>query len=161
MTTLDVVRAETFTGEYSGQKDPSKTQIPVVGGHSGETIVPLFSKAFPSLQIPADKYDGVGDDQNEGLGGELGNALDEIPDNAGVDLEQVITGHARLPGNTSRDDNNIGASKSVLQAVILGQVTGDFSDGGDVREIGSDTGGVDDIVESKLIDKRACLQQEG
>lgn len=30
-----------------------------------------------------------------------------------------------------------------------------------MREIGSDTGGVDDIVESKLIDKRACLQQEG
>ncbi|KAG2025915.1 hypothetical protein GB937_002057 [Aspergillus fischeri] len=59
VTTLDVVRAETFTQEYSGQKDPSKIQIPVVGGHSGETIVPLFSKASPALDIPADKYDAL------------------------------------------------------------------------------------------------------
>lgn len=56
VTTLDVVRAETFTQQFSGQKDPSKAQIPVVGGHSGETIVPLFSKATPAFQIPADKY---------------------------------------------------------------------------------------------------------
>lgn len=59
VTTLDVVRAETFTQEYSGQKDASKVQIPVVGGHSGETIVPLFSKVSPSFQIPADKYDAL------------------------------------------------------------------------------------------------------
>ncbi|RHZ67476.1 hypothetical protein CDV55_107869 [Aspergillus turcosus] len=59
VTTLDVVRAETFTQEYSGLKDPSKIQIPVVGGHSGETIVPLFSKASPALNIPADKYDAL------------------------------------------------------------------------------------------------------
>ncbi|RHZ45843.1 malate dehydrogenase [Aspergillus thermomutatus] len=59
VTTLDVVRAETFTQEYSGQKDPAKVQIPVVGGHSGETIVPLFSKASPALNIPADKYDAL------------------------------------------------------------------------------------------------------
>ncbi|RMJ21866.1 Malate dehydrogenase [Aspergillus sp. HF37] len=59
VTTLDVVRAETFTQEFSGQKDPSKAEIPVIGGHSGETIVPLFSKATPALQIPADKYEAL------------------------------------------------------------------------------------------------------
>ena len=59
VTTLDVVRAETFTQEYSGQKDPSKTVIPVIGGHSGETIVPLFSQANPSFTIPDDKYDAL------------------------------------------------------------------------------------------------------
>lgn len=56
VTTLDVVRAETFVQEYSGEKDPSKATIPVVGGHSGETIVPLFSQAKPKLNIPEDKY---------------------------------------------------------------------------------------------------------
>jgi hypothetical protein len=35
-----------------------------------------------------------------------------------------------------------------------------YGNGGDVREIGSDTGGVHNIVQSKLIDKRARLQQE-
>ncbi|KAI4238884.1 MAG: hypothetical protein LQ349_000797 [Xanthoria aureola] len=55
VTTLDVVRAETFVQEITGEKDPSKTLIPVIGGHSGETIVPLFSMAKPAVDIPADK----------------------------------------------------------------------------------------------------------
>ncbi|KAI4140034.1 MAG: hypothetical protein L6R39_005986 [Caloplaca ligustica] len=55
VTTLDVVRAETFVQEITGEKDPSKTVIPVIGGHSGETIVPLFSQAKPAVNIPADK----------------------------------------------------------------------------------------------------------
>ena len=59
VTTLDVVRAETFTQEYTGENDPSKAVIPVVGGHSGETIVPLFSKAKPTIIIPNDKYDAL------------------------------------------------------------------------------------------------------
>jgi malate dehydrogenase len=59
VTTLDVVRAETFVQEYSGEKDPSKAKIPVIGGHSGETIVPLFSQAKPALNIPADKYEAL------------------------------------------------------------------------------------------------------
>ncbi|KAL9587562.1 MAG: hypothetical protein Q9212_000139 [Teloschistes hypoglaucus] len=55
VTTLDVVRAETFVQEITGEKDASKTVIPVIGGHSGETIVPLFSQAKPAVNIPADK----------------------------------------------------------------------------------------------------------
>ena len=53
VTTLDVVRAETFIQQFTGEKDPSKTSIPVVGGHSGETIVPLFSLAKPKFNIPS------------------------------------------------------------------------------------------------------------
>lgn len=59
VTTLDVVRAETFVQALTGTKDPSKTVIPVIGGHSGETIVPLFSKAQPAVNIPADKLDAL------------------------------------------------------------------------------------------------------
>ena len=59
VTTLDVVRSETFTQALTGHKNPSAVTIPVVGGHSGETIVPLFSKATPSFQIPSDKYDAL------------------------------------------------------------------------------------------------------
>ncbi|MCJ1260233.1 hypothetical protein MMC22_000092 [Lobaria immixta] len=55
VTTLDVVRAETFVQEITGEKDPAKTVIPVIGGHSGETIVPLFSLAKPRVEIPAAK----------------------------------------------------------------------------------------------------------
>ncbi|KAI9748919.1 MAG: hypothetical protein M1815_002879 [Lichina confinis] len=58
VTTLDVVRAQTFVGTIIGES-PEKLNIPVVGGHSGETIVPLFSQAKPSVNIPADKLDAL------------------------------------------------------------------------------------------------------
>ena len=59
VTTLDVVRAETFVQDITGEKDPAKTTIPVIGGHSGETIVPLFSQAKPVVKIPEDKLDAL------------------------------------------------------------------------------------------------------
>ncbi|KAK7523974.1 malate dehydrogenase, NAD-dependent [Phyllosticta citricarpa] len=59
VTTLDVVRAETFVGEIVGEKHPQNLNIPVIGGHSGETIVPLFSQAKPQANIPADKLDAL------------------------------------------------------------------------------------------------------
>jgi malate dehydrogenase len=59
VTTLDVVRAETFVAGITGEKNPAKLTIPVIGGHSGATIVPLFSQAQPSVDIPADKYDAL------------------------------------------------------------------------------------------------------
>lgn len=55
VTTLDVVRAETFVQDITGEKDPGKTVIPVIGGHSGETIIPLFSLAKPAVNIPKEK----------------------------------------------------------------------------------------------------------
>lgn len=55
VTTLDVVRAETFVAEIIGTHNPQELTIPVIGGHSGETIVPLFSQAKPTVKIPSDK----------------------------------------------------------------------------------------------------------
>jgi malate dehydrogenase len=59
VTTLDVVRAETFVAEITGEKNPASATIPVIGGHSGETIVPLFSLAKPSFSLPEDKLDAL------------------------------------------------------------------------------------------------------
>jgi malate dehydrogenase len=56
VTTLDIVRAETFVSEITGTKN---VVVPVIGGHSGETIVPLFSQVKPSVTIPDDKYDAL------------------------------------------------------------------------------------------------------
>ena len=47
VTTLDVVRAKTFYAEKAGV-DVDKVDVPVVGGHAGITILPLFSQAVPS-----------------------------------------------------------------------------------------------------------------
>lgn len=35
--------------------DPQKVSIPVIGGHSGITIIPLISQAKPSVSFPDDK----------------------------------------------------------------------------------------------------------
>ncbi|KAI0105571.1 malate dehydrogenase [Nemania sp. FL0031] len=59
VTTLDIVRAETFVAEIAGKKTGSELTVPVIGGHSGETIVPIFSKVSPSVTIPDDKYDAL------------------------------------------------------------------------------------------------------
>eukprot|EP00879_Flechtneria_rotunda_P001436 GHRR01001589.1.p1 GENE.GHRR01001589.1~~GHRR01001589.1.p1 ORF type:complete len:342 (+),score=120.58 GHRR01001589.1:149-1174(+) len=48
VTTLDVVRAKTFYAEKLGL-DVSTVDVPVVGGHAGITILPLFSQATPTL----------------------------------------------------------------------------------------------------------------
>ena len=50
VTTLDVVRAQTFSAEVLGKPlEAPNFKIPVIGGHSGITIIPLLSQAKPSL----------------------------------------------------------------------------------------------------------------
>ena len=46
VTTLDVVRARTFYAGATGA-DVKTVEVPVVGGHAGVTILPLFSQATP------------------------------------------------------------------------------------------------------------------
>lgn len=50
VTTLDLVRSQTFTASVSGIDDPSSLNVPVIGGHSGESIVPLVSLTEPKIK---------------------------------------------------------------------------------------------------------------
>ncbi|QDP02228.1 malate dehydrogenase [Thalassotalea sp. PS06] len=43
VTTLDVIRSEAFVAELKGL-DVANTKVPVIGGHSGTTILPLLSQ---------------------------------------------------------------------------------------------------------------------
>ncbi|KLV11171.1 MULTISPECIES: malate dehydrogenase [Photobacterium] len=43
ITTLDVIRSETFVAELKNL-DPTQVKVPVIGGHSGVTILPLLSQ---------------------------------------------------------------------------------------------------------------------
>ncbi len=43
VTTLDVIRAETFVADLKGL-DVAGVHVPVIGGHSGTTILPLLSR---------------------------------------------------------------------------------------------------------------------
>ena len=48
LTTLDQVRASTFVAEEMGL-DPCEDNVPVIGGHSDPTIIPLFSQTTPEI----------------------------------------------------------------------------------------------------------------
>ncbi|CAH0713476.1 unnamed protein product, partial [Brenthis ino] len=50
VTTLDVVRAAAFIGEINGV-DPQSVTIPVIGGHSGVTIIPVLSQSKPAVKL--------------------------------------------------------------------------------------------------------------
>lgn len=54
VSTLDLLRAETFLGEELGLSKGGM-QVPVIGGHSGTTILPLISKVVGSEVISADR----------------------------------------------------------------------------------------------------------
>jgi malate dehydrogenase len=54
VTTLDCVRANKFVAEITG-KHPKDISVPVVGGHAGKTILPLFSQDAIAKTIDAAK----------------------------------------------------------------------------------------------------------
>ncbi|XP_048840375.1 malate dehydrogenase, mitochondrial [Brienomyrus brachyistius] len=53
VTTLDIVRANTFVAELKGL-DPARVNVPVIGGHAGKTIIPLISQCTPKVEFPTD-----------------------------------------------------------------------------------------------------------
>ncbi|XP_056362892.1 malate dehydrogenase, mitochondrial [Oenanthe melanoleuca] len=56
VTTLDIVRANTFVAELKGL-DPARVTVPVIGGHAGKTIIPLISQCTPKVEFPQDQLE--------------------------------------------------------------------------------------------------------
>ncbi|KAM0545369.1 hypothetical protein ACHAPJ_011353 [Fusarium lateritium] len=55
VTTTDVVRASKFAADiFGGNADPTHIKVPVIGGHSGATILPLYSQAQPPIDLGAE-----------------------------------------------------------------------------------------------------------
>lgn len=54
VTTLDIIRSDTFVAQLKG-KHPGEINVPVIGGHSGVTILPLLSQvpgvSFTSQEV--------------------------------------------------------------------------------------------------------------
>jgi malate dehydrogenase len=72
VTTLDCVRANKFVAEITG-KSPSFVRVPVVGGHAGITILPLFSQDKAAKTIDAEKIPEL-DKRVQDAGTEVVNA---------------------------------------------------------------------------------------
>jgi malate dehydrogenase len=72
ISTLDVVRANKFVQEITGKS----AQVPVIGGHAGKTILPLFSQDHASRGIKAESIP----------------ALDERVQDAGTEVVKAKNG---------------------------------------------------------------------
>jgi len=69
VTTLDVVRANTFISELKNTP-VTQTQCPVIGGHAGVTILPLLSQVEPTCEF--------GDEERAALTTRIQNAGTEV-----------------------------------------------------------------------------------
>lgn len=58
VTTLDIVRASTFVSELIGG-NPATLRVPVVGGHSGVTILPLLSQVNGTNALSQEQIEQV------------------------------------------------------------------------------------------------------
>ena len=56
ITTLDIIRSNTFVAEVNGVS-PEDVNVPVIGGHSGITILPLLSQS--GFQFNADEAEAM------------------------------------------------------------------------------------------------------
>ncbi|VFP80668.1 malate dehydrogenase [Candidatus Erwinia haradaeae] len=58
ITTLDIIRTNTFLALLTGQQ-PESFNIPVIGGHSGSTILPLLSQTNSNIQLTEKDIDNL------------------------------------------------------------------------------------------------------
>merc|ERR1719265_719936 len=72
VTTLDCVRANKFVHEIT-EVPINDINIPVVCGHAGATILPLFSQDPAGMKVPADKLADL-DKRVQDAGTEVVNA---------------------------------------------------------------------------------------
>lgn len=84
VTTLDIIRSNTFVAELKG-KSATEVEVPVIGGHSGVTILPLLS------QIPGVSFS----DQ------EIADLTKRIQ-NAGTEVVEAKAGGGRRPCRWAR-----------------------------------------------------------
>src|ERR1700712_1187916 len=69
----------------------------IEGGNSKETLGIKDSLGLEDLGCDWDgRVDGVRDDEDIGFWSDFGDDFDEAFDDAGVDIEEIITGHSRL-----------------------------------------------------------------
>ncbi|KAF4468367.1 malate dehydrogenase [Fusarium albosuccineum] len=59
VTTLDVVRGSKFVTDVLRDLNPQELKVPVVGGHSGATILPLISQSKPTVKLSQEQIEAI------------------------------------------------------------------------------------------------------
>ena len=118
----------------------------IEGGDTEEALGVVDAGLLEDLSNDGDgAVDGVGDDEDVGVGGRLGGGNGQVADNGGVGVEEVVAGHAWLAGNTGGDQDDLGILKGGGEAGWGGLVAGDVGAGVDVGDISGDTCQVESV----------------
>ena len=102
------VRARTFYAEKTGV-DVADVDVPVIGGHAGTTILPLFSQATPSHSLSDEQIDALSKRTQDG-------GTEVVQAKAGkVSSARLLFEYWAAELNSTRYSSN-----STKQAVLLG-----------------------------------------
>lgn len=113
ITTLDIVRAATFASQVT-DIPPENITVPVVGGHSRDTIVPLFSQSTPALNLSREELQDL--IQKVQCGG------DEVQKaKAGAGTATLCMGYAAYKYTSLRLCHNLGSLMHFFGLVIMGK----------------------------------------
>lgn len=120
--------------------DETRSTDDIEGGDTEEGLGVVDALVLVDLGADGDGgVDGVGDDEELGLGGRLSGGVGEVTDDGGVGVEEIVTGHAGLTGNTSGNEDNLGVLEGIGEAGSGRLIALDGGLGVDVGDISSNT----------------------
>lgn len=120
--------------------DESAGANDIEGGNTEETPGVVDTTGLENLGADGDGgVDGVGDDEEVGFRARLGGGLGKIADNGSVGVEEIVTGHAGLSGDTGGDEDDVTALQGVGKAGGAGVIALDGALRVDVGDISSNT----------------------
>lgn len=127
VTTLDIIRSNTFVAELKGKK-PQELEVPVIGGHSGVTILPLLSQ-IPGVSFSDAEIDSLTKRiQNAGTevveakagGGSATLSMGQAAARFGLSLVRAIQGESNVVECTYTEGDGKYA-RFFAQPVVLGK----------------------------------------
>lgn len=127
VTTLDIIRSNTFVAELKGKK-PQELEVPVIGGHSGVTILPLLSQ-IPGVSFSDAEIDSLTKRiQNAGTevveakagGGSATLSMGQAATRFGLSLVRAIQGESNVVECTYTEGDGKYA-RFFAQPVVLGK----------------------------------------
>ena len=124
----------------------------IQGGHPKELLWVINSLLLEDLSSNWDSgVDRVADNMNEGMGGMVSSCRDEGFYYSSVDVEEVITTHARFSGDTSRDDHKVNAFERAGQLSGASEVD-DLTRSVQVAQVGSSSLDIGNVIEMERRD---------
>jgi malate dehydrogenase len=111
VTTLDVVRASRFVTEVAGGR-PEDTNVTVVGGHSGVTIIPLFSQVQGLRALSQEELDALTHRVQFG-----GDEVVKAKDGAGSATLSMAYAGARFANSILRA--TVGGEKGIIEPTYV------------------------------------------